>query len=162
MDVPESYSSSIYAQLSNLYRSSTLKELIWRLIFYPEQPYQESTDFVERYPDQVFLFYQPLVGEMKHCTEYLEDPEVDLEEVLYNIIHKIETLCGRHYHFMKYMTLQQYKKLVNRVLSLEEMNNGKMLILWYFTILLQKKFKNMKAQEMMKYFKEKISTLTLQ
>jgi len=164
MDEAESYSSSIYAHFSNLYKSDSQKELILKLIFYPEQTYQESTDFVEGFPPSVYLFSCRLFEAMfpyDHDEEYLR--QVDIEHVHHDIIQSIEHLCDMHYHFMITITLPQYQKLVNQVLSVTRyMNKGKILTLWYFTLLLQDKFKNASAKEMMKYFKEKISVFMLQ
>ena len=143
MDVAESFSSSIFVTFTNLYQSTSLKELIHKL-FKQDKQEQYSLDFAEGYPCPFILFGNLLSKEMDFYDKNDNNKDCD-EYIHYTIIESIDLVCNRNQLFLKHMTLFQYQKLVNRILFNRIINKGRILCLWYFTTLLQKTIQNDRA-----------------
>ena len=74
----------------------------------------------------------------------------------YSMLQTMEALCDRNYSFLEDMSLLQYQRLINYILSPEKLNKGRVLTAWYFTYLLQNKLRNASSQDMVEYFNEKV------
>lgn len=155
-DVPESFSSSIFTFWEEAYHSTSLTELI-RKVEGKTLEQESDEDFVEGYPNPCFFFYSSLEREMQMY-------ETDLSKFLnserkqhFNIIHRIQFLCEEYHLFLKNMTLVKYKQIVDKALSMEQINNGRVLVVWYFTTLLIKI--NEKGYGMREYLCEKLKYL---
>lgn len=157
MDEPFSFASSIFNFWGDVYHSTSLKELVHKVEEYSTQQ-DSSIDYLENDPNPYILFSFSLEKEMKDYAQNLSKCNTGVDEKLihFNIIQKIDLLCEQYCLCLKNMTLLNYKRFVDYSLSIEKLNNGRVLIVWYLTNILMKN--NQRGYEMKQYLAEKLNS----
>jgi hypothetical protein len=153
MDVAESFSSSIHYFWREACACETVQELVLKLQAYDKRNIKTEKALGENLPPAWCLIYCSLEREI---ANYELDLRIKDQKSLFhfNIIESIQLLVDKYTPHLRVMCLEDLQSLLDLALCSQPFSKSRVLIIWYFIILLMRI--NIYGYEINKLFYEKI------